>query len=251
MNQGYILKETDKMKNNHPPVLFKDKNFTKPDFPFYYLIAANGTFLVKKFRSYSSCVKVTNLPNLQHQKERIEFDFPKIPKSIMESSVGFFKEVYKRYKSEAIVLIYYNPENKKFKINIPKQEVDLDLSWGNNKGNYELKYKRIPTPKGLIRLGTIHSHADLPAYYSYTDETDSRFDDSLNIVVGNVNTSKPSFYACFMVDGALFEIPDYKDVTEGFQKVRKAPDNWLEKVSQVVSNGKTYYSNSRTVYRHG
>ena len=104
-------------------------------------------------------------------------------------------------------------------------------SWGGLVvGSYHVDYSGLPAPLGFVRLGTIHSHGDLPAFYSLTDERDSEFDDSLNIVVGNLARKRPSFFACFMVNGRKFDLGP-EEVVEPYRKPRfPVPREWLDQV---------------------
>ncbi|MGA8141858.1 MAG: hypothetical protein WB948_14390, partial [Desulfobaccales bacterium] len=42
-------------------------------------------------------------------------------------------------------------------------------------------------PAGLLRLGTIHSHAGLEAFHSQRDEADERHEDGFHLTVGNLD----------------------------------------------------------------
>ena len=104
------------------PIVMKDKDFVAPNVPIYYLLSADGLFLVKKFQVYRSCTKVEKgLLWLEEQSERIELDLPKVPRSIFEQVVAFFYLVYRLYDSEAIVFLYYNPEQRTFRVLVPEQ----------------------------------------------------------------------------------------------------------------------------------
>jgi len=220
-------------RNNRPPFFLKDKEFIEPDLPFYYLLASDGLFMVKNFQLYSAAVKIENgLPWLERNSEKLYLKFPKIPKSIIEKAIGFFYTIYQLYKSEAIFILFYNQKEKKFKFAIPRQVVEITRFRGTEIGSYFLNYSRIPSPPDYVRVASIHSHGDMIAFYSWTDEKDSRYDDGLNIVVGNLNLRYPSFYACFMIQGTKFDLP-IEDVIEGYDKpYLPVPERWLKKVKQ-------------------
>jgi hypothetical protein len=42
-------------------------------------------------------------------------------------------------------------------------------------------------PAGLLRLGTIHSHAAIDAFHSERDDADERFEDGFHLTVGNLD----------------------------------------------------------------
>ncbi len=223
------------MNNNSMPFFFKNKDFKEPDLPFYYLISADGLFLVKNFPLYRASIKIDKgLPWLEANTEQLSLKFPKIPRRLIEKVVGFFYVIFRLYGSEAIVFLYYHAKEKSYKLSVPQQEVELHEYQGYQWNNYHLNYSPAPTPPGYIRLGTIHSHASMPAYYSWTDEKDSQFDDSLNIVVGNLDLSTPSFSACFMVHGQKFDLYPW-EVMEAYRQPHfPVPGNWIKKVKQVL-----------------
>jgi hypothetical protein len=219
------------MNNLDLPIYLKDEDFAEPQLRSYYLLSGSGLFLIKNLDIYSSCTKIENGPHwLRDHNEDIKLKLPKIPSPVIEKIIGFFFVIYHLYKSEAIALLYFNQKDQIFKFLIPKQEVRLNIYGGNIIESYNVTYTGMPTPKGFIRIGTIHSHCNLPAFYSSTDEQDSQFDDSLNIVVGNVNWKYPTFYACFMVNGKKFEIEPLK-IMEPYRSPKlPVPRKWIEKV---------------------
>ena len=214
------------------PLFIKDKNFKDPNLPFYYLLSSEGLFLAKNFPIYRAVIPITKaekkLTGLQNQSEELQLKIPCVPCSLIEKIAGFFYVVFRLYHSEAIVLLYFNQEKQSFRISVPKQEI-----YPGNSADpvYMLDYIPEPTPHGYTRVGTIHSHAKLPAFYSIIDENDSRFDDSLNIVIGNVDSMMPSFSACFMVNGFKFNI-ELKDILKGFcQRILPVPSQWINQIS--------------------
>lgn len=221
-----------KTVNMSPPLVLKGENFSEPKERVYYILSGDGLFLVKNFPIYRSCTKVENgLPWLQGQSENFELNLPKIPCALFERVVAFFQVIYCLHRSEAMVFLYYHLEQGAFEVVVPQQVV---TSKGFNNGDgwsYHLHYSGVPTPAGFIRVGTIHSHADLPAFYSVTDEQDSEFDDSLNLVVGNVDRARLSLSACFMVDGKKFELEPW-DILEDFVRpCFPVPRTWIDKVT--------------------
>jgi hypothetical protein len=223
------------IQHNSIPFFLKDKDFEEPEVPFYYLLTSDGLFLVKKFPLYRANVKIENgLPWLEGNSEQLTLNFPRIPAGLIEKAVGFFYAIYHLYGSEAIAFLYYKQKERRFRLFIPQQEVEVHDNHRYSWNGYHLNYKPAPTPPGYVRLGTIHSHANLPAYYSWTDEKDSQFDDSLNIVVGNLHLSTPSFSVCFMVHGQKFDLYPWQ-VMEPFRKPHfPVSGKWIKKVKTVL-----------------
>jgi hypothetical protein len=212
------------------PFYLKDSNFKEPNHPLYYMLTSKGLFLVKNFERYRAKVKIEEgLPWLEDQEEEIVLEFPKIPKYDFERIMAFFYAVYKLYDSEAIALLYLNKENQ-YKIVIPHQVIQVRRIGKLILGNYNLDYSIPVTPDGYMRVGTIHSHADLKAFYSSTDMHDSQKDDSINIVVGDLNKKKPSFYVCFVMNAEINEL-EIDALIEGYQRPSfPIPVSWLDRV---------------------
>jgi len=210
-----------------PPLIIKDKNFNEEKVKglgCYYLYTASGLFLIKNMDLYHACMQVDNGPEwlAKHEEgEFIHFNIPKLPTLLIERVVGFFKVVYQHYQSEAIVHIYYNKKEKLFKLIVPHQFIEAFYGNGRYYTPLGVEYKNVPSPPGYIRIGTIHSHAEQMAHYSHTDFLDSRFDDSLNIVIGNLDRNlekeKPSFYACMMLNGEKLTM-DEREIIQNYRK---------------------------------
>ncbi len=231
------------MKSHIPPVFIKDENFNEEDvkgYTCYYLYTASGLFLVKNMELYRACIQVENGPAwlAKHDEgHSISLNIPKLPTLLIERVVGFFKVVYQHYQSEAIVHIYYSKKERVFKIIVPPQYIEV--FWGN--GRYftpmGVEYKNVPSPPGYVRIGNIHSHAEQIAHYSHTDFLDSRFDDSLNIVIGNLDRNlekqKPSFYACMMLNGEKITIEEDEIIHNYRKPFFPVPKKWFDKIHLV------------------
>ncbi|MBI2563249.1 MAG: hypothetical protein HYW08_12855 [candidate division NC10 bacterium] len=124
------------------PVYLKDAGFEPPDDPIHYLVTADGLFLVKENPVFRSCVRVRGIRGLQGQKDEVHWKLPLIPGGLLQRIVGLFREVYRRHKSEAIVLLLYDPATKEYELCVPEQYV----------AGGHLTYVPGPTPPGKIRV---------------------------------------------------------------------------------------------------
>jgi hypothetical protein len=63
-------------------------------------------------------------------------------------------------------------------------------------------------PEGFLKMGTIHSHMTLSAYFSATDDADDRYGDGLHLVFGHIKENTPTLTQCvaarFMSNGTPF-----------------------------------------------
>jgi hypothetical protein len=136
--------------------------------------------------------------------------------------------VYRRYQSEAIILLYFSPAAG-FRVDVPRQHVRR-RGRGLWMRSYSVDYDNLPTPEGYVRLGTWHSHADLRAYHSHQDNLDEMDEDGLHIVCGDLDTHNPSFSLSFMVNGKRFVLAR-EEIFEGYQQpTLPPPEEWLAQV---------------------
>ena len=59
---------------------------------------------------------------------------------------------------------------------------------------------------GLMRLGTIHSHAGVEAFHSWRDLQDKRFEDGFHLTIGNLDADL-TLSCSVVVQGARAGIP--------------------------------------------
>lgn len=177
------------------PVYLKDEGFEPPPGPIYYLVTADGLFQVKENAVFRSCVRVRGIRGLQAQKDEVQWKLPPVPGALLQQAVGLFREVYRRHKSEAIVLLLYDPAARAFELRVPEQHV----------AGGHLTYVPGPAPPGKIRVGTIHSHAEADAFHSPVDCGDEEHDDGLHVTVGNLD-GVFSLSCSLVVDGRRFSV---------------------------------------------
>lgn len=211
------------------PIYFKNEDFKEPDDQsFYFIVAENGLFLFKKMDLYTACVKAAGISWLLPHSESLRLNIPRIPSRLVGICMGFFYEVYHRYRSEAIILLFFSPLAG-FRIGIPKQYVYRGTILHSS---CSLRYENFPTPEGYFRLGTWHSHGNLKAEHSFVDAMDEEKEDGLHLVCGDLDISKPSFSLSFMVNGRRFLL-EKEDVFEGYEEPIPPPERWLKKIECV------------------
>ena len=159
------------------PIYLKDLEFTAPDDPIYYLLTRDGLFLVKRTAFFEAVVPASGITWLKPQAPGVRLTAPALPAALVLKAVAFFRAVYSRYKSEAVALLAWREAARTYELVIPHQTV------GGGHCHYEVK----EFPAGLIRLGTIHSHAGLEAFHSERDDTDERHEDGFHLTVGNLD----------------------------------------------------------------
>lgn len=177
------------------PIYLKDDGFVEPDDPIYYLVTKDGLFQVKQNAFFRSSTKVEGLGWLQGEEERVDLRLPRLPATLLAEAVAFFREVFEKYKAEAIMLIYYHLGDKRYELKVPRQKV----------AGEHCEYEIGPTPPGYLRVGTIHSHASAEAFHSELDDLDEMHDDGLHITVGNLDQTI-SLSCSLVVEGRRFPL---------------------------------------------
>jgi proteasome lid subunit RPN8/RPN11 len=163
----------------------------------------------------------------------------------LEYIVGFFHQIYERYQSEAIVLLLWDLQRRRYRICVPPQKPTVWESSYGTRVALDVSYEvPLPLPRGCIVAASIHSHADGDAYSSWTDRDDERYRDGVHVVCGRVHRKRPEFHCELVVDGHRFDL-QFDDFFRGFKRRRtRIPRKWLETVKCVVKRPKWYWSDS-------
>jgi hypothetical protein len=201
------------------PFYVKDASYKEdPAASHYYLLAREGLYLVRRSPFFSTELVVQGLPWLQPHQERVQLNLPaKVPVALLDQATAFFAAVFERHQSEAILLLYYRPATEQYEMVAPHQYVtpltcDYDLA---------------PTPDGLVRVGTLHSHGALEAGHSDVDERDERYDDGLHFTVGSLD-ALPQVSCELVAGGRRFPVP-LEQVLDR-RRAEPVPAEWLAAV---------------------
>lgn len=205
-----------------------------PNEKMFYLLAKDGLFLCRNHEWFQSCVVAKHGPaELFEQKEFATHNYPKLPRTLLEKSVGFFHHVFTQMDSESALILAWNRVTNQMGLICPDQRVSLGSV------NYE-----IPNlPHHLALIGDIHSHCDMAPNPSNTDEGDEMKRAGLHIIVGHLNKEPPDFYCALVADGQRFEVAIHKVIEDyyGYDASTVSPE-WMTKVTK-----KTYsYTYSHT-----
>jgi len=160
-----------------------------PDAPAY-IVGKDGFYLKKRTPLYECTVKVPELPDYPEVGESVQWTASKLPWSLIESTLDFFRAVYMKYQGEAIVLVTH--DNGTWDISVPRQTVEPA----------HLKYRRVDK---VTPVGTIHSHCNMGAFFSGTDDSDVVNFDGLHIVLGRISLPFPEIASAVYINGRMFE----------------------------------------------
>jgi len=159
-----VLKRGDKVKQD------KDVNI---------VLTKNGAVEIRNTLLGRVVKKCDTCPGLEEISEGFEFALPKIPITLLYEVIDFFKQVYDKYKTEAMAHIYLDKTTKRYFVHIPEQEVS----------SAALDYKRNKNlERANILVMDMHSHHTMNDFFSGTDDGDEK-GDRLFAVVGNIQNN--------------------------------------------------------------
>jgi hypothetical protein len=184
-----------------------------------FVVAHDGLYLRKQSLLGLSQTKVDGIEHLPAEKEFVEYALPKVPADLMARIVGFFRSIYRRQATEALVLLLWAGEG--FDCFVPAQKVS-PVSVSHTLDETEL-------PAGSRVVGSIHSHGAFGAWASSIDADDEAQFDGLHVVVGNFDRARPSYSVALAVDGQRFDIPT-NVVLERPRRLVEPPEDWLGQV---------------------
>ena len=218
------------------PVYLKTADFEQPAEPLYYLVAANGVFLVKDAGLFASVTKAENVAGLESVVPAFTLRMPKVPRDLMEKVYGFFDVVYRQWDGEAVAFLYYSSDGERFHVDVPPQTLFRYRTHSGWRTQGRLEYGPLPRPEGFLWLGDIHSHGDSRAFFSGTDDRDDG-QDGLRIVMGRLNRDIFEICVSFVTGGTRFELAP-EDILEEFSRPLPAPSEWLQRISFRCNGGK-------------
>lgn len=178
------------------PIFINDGSKKMPDDDIFYIICKEGVYLKKKMGVMESMAPVKNISILKSVEATARMHIAPIPGPLFAKVISFFNAVYKEHRSEAIVLIFYDEETKKYKIFPPYQKVSYAT----------VDYNKGIKLEGWQMIGTIHSHAAMSAFHSGVDDDDEKSFDGLHITIGDNDDDDVSISASIVVNGSRFLI---------------------------------------------
>jgi len=207
-------------------IYINDGKQPPPTDDVYYIVCKEGVYLKKKIGIMESVTPVTNISILNSMEKVAKIHIPPIPKEITITIINFLKEVYEKFSSEGMVLLFYDQEKKEHIPYIPKQEVS----------GASVDYDKAIVMEGCQMIGTIHSHANFSAFHSGVDDADEAHFDGLHITIGNVKDDNPSISASIVSNGTRFKI-DPLEYMLGIKKVKE-----VDETVEIPYHNTRYYT---------
>lgn len=205
-----------------------------------YIICKGGKILrhVKLSGGRHIRVEVKEIPGLKEELKELtpeiaeEVNFlpnGKIPFTLLEEIVQFFKEVMtiKKAEQEAMAHILYNQKdaetpNKGYRIAIPNQVVS----------KASVKYESDHIKPGDIIVLDIHSHNTMGAFFSSTDNSDDKKGIYYAAVVGHLDKKDPQIISRLNIHDVKKEA-SIEDIFMVPTKEIKVPSEWLDRVKTM------------------
>ena len=140
-----------------------------------WVVAGDGTWLVQKKKSgyhgvRKSQFEIPTLPDAKIPEAFFDMTYGKIPIEILLQVVAFFREIMKRHNNaEAFVQIYWDLEEQKYVVHIPKQQV----SGGSVRYDADENLS-VVSKKRYVFVYEAHSHNSMNTFWSSVDDADEK-----------------------------------------------------------------------------
>lgn len=189
--------------------------------PYAYIVAADGYYIKRENFFYSSLFKIDKNPSLgKADVESVSFDHTiQIPLEIFQEIERLFAEIYKKYQSEAAVILWRNNSNQ-WSFQIPEQTISAaSVNYtAAKKSMYYIDgtFVEVLPGENWKQLGSIHSHAAMSAFHSGVDDKDEYNFDGIHITIGNFNSASRSYSCRYMFGDAALSNRKMADVVAGW-----------------------------------
>ena len=193
-----------------------------------YIMQGDGVYERRKNRIGTFVTKIAdaNIPGLGDDLEiGWELTVPRIPVSLLGTAIAFFRKVYTMHRSEAFVQFFYDTDTNEYLLHCPKQSV----SGASVKFDRDIEFET----SARILVMEIHSHGNMGAFFSGTDDKDEK-DDRFYGVVGKVTDFFPQMKLRLSMGGYITEvdIDDIFDIDEEMYHAETFPDDWPAKIEK-------------------
>jgi len=193
-----------------------------------YVMQGDGIYERRKNRLGIFTTRITeiDIPGLGSDlKDGWELAVPRVPVSLLGTAVAFFRKVYAMHHSEAFVQFFYDADTKEYLLHCPKQTV----SGASVKFERDVEFE---TPSRILVM-EIHSHGNMGAFFSGTDDKDEK-DDRFYGVVGKVSDFFPQMKLRLSMGGYIREvnINDIFDIDEEMYHAETFPSDWPNRIEK-------------------
>lgn len=204
-----------------------------------YVMQGNGVFeqRTNKLGVFVSKISSGDIPGLESNlEEGWVLTVPKIPITLLGTTVSFFRKIYSKHSSEVFVQFYFDTIKEEYIIHCPKQTVSgASVRYDNDE---------MFTDNTKILVFEIHSHGSMGAFFSGTDDGDEKADRFFG-VIGHINDFFPDMKLRISIGGRKIDIDvgDIFDLEEDIYHAETYPQVWIDRIQksnavQVVYSGR-------------
>jgi PRTRC genetic system protein A len=191
-----------------------------------YVLQGDGIYerRLNKLGSFTTRLAKAEIPGLESNLvEGWDLNVPKIPASLLGTTVAFFRKVYSKHSSEVFLQFYYDTEDNEYIIHCPKQTVSA--------ASVRYENDDLFVEENKILVFEIHSHGNMGAFFSGTDDRDEKADRFYG-VIGNVNNYFPDLKLSIIVGGKRsdIEVDDLFNLDEEMYHAETFPKDWIERI---------------------
>lgn len=142
------------------------ENVDKDAKQFRYVMTKEGAKKVVKNRIGTFVIDAETIPGLQAVSNGFTLNVPKIPYTLFNTMVEFFKRVMREKKgAEAMLQFFYNPAEQKYIAYCPQQTVS----------GASVRFERNEQMEmDNILVAEFHSHNSMNAFFSSVDDADEK-----------------------------------------------------------------------------
>lgn len=200
-----------------------------------YVMQGDGVYeqRINKLGTFTTQISKATIPGLESNlEEGWVLNVPRIPITLLGTTVSFFRSIYSKYSSEVFLQFYYDIKTEEYIVHCPKQTV--------SRASVRYENDEIFSDANKILVFEIHSHGTMGAFFSGTDDGDEKADRFYG-VIGNVNNFFPDLKLRLSVGGVRTDIKveELFDLTEEMYHAETFPKDWAERIQksqvQVVS----------------
>ena len=157
--------------------------------------------------------------DLDEYDREIEWNEHNIPWAMWQDICAFFRESYKRVKSESLCWLYYSMELKEWTWLVPYQTTNgMSVKVEMDERNTNLRASLHPS---FIQIGSIHDHCAGSAFQSGTDHGDEINFDGIHITLGKLDKEELDTHCRVILDKRMMkdEIGNWIDLPESFKEI--------------------------------
>ena len=206
------------------------------DEPVFHLLTGDGLFICRNHPFFRSSSPVRTGPaELAGHQPFLDLKYPKIPRDLFETIVGFFDRIGMEHGAESAVLFAWNRETQTVELVVPPQQAMVGHDWKGRPFPLNVCYDVPELPEELILFGDAHCHVDGYASASKTDVDDEAGRPGLHIIVGRIHREPPEIRVDVTVDGSRFHVRNHQAVIGGYRKRRydNIPAEWIARVEVI------------------